>query len=162
MTQDAKLIKKDRMRYTKNTFSANLVLAAILFDVFYFVSIYQSDVGSYYYNMLVGASIIYNLVFLLASFLASEGVKSRGKGYPQLLVVLGLLQIGRIFIIPMQAHAAMIKDVQVMGNGQFIWCIVCLLASAACCIGGGITSYLNNKTLNDYLKTIEQPKVQGR
>lgn len=156
MTQDVNMIRKDRMRYTKNTFSANLVLLAILMDVFYFVSIYQSDVGSYYYNMLIGGSIIYNLVFLLAAFLSSEGVKSRGKGFPQLLVVLGLLQIGRIFIIPMQAHNAFIKELQVMGDGQFIWCVVCLLASAACCIAGGITSYLNNKTLNDYLKTIKQ------
>lgn len=156
MTQNANMIAKDRMRYTKNTFSANLVLAAILLDVFYFVSIYKSDVGSYYYNMLIGGSIIYNLVFLLAAFLSSEGVKGRGKGFPQLLCVLGVLQVVRIFIIPMQAHSAFIKDVQVMGDGQFIWCVVCLLASAACCIAGGVTSFINNKTLNDYLKTIKQ------
>ena len=38
----------DRMRYIKNKFSANMALLAILFDVFYFVSIYKTDVGSYY------------------------------------------------------------------------------------------------------------------
>lgn len=160
MTQDVKLIEKDRMRYTKNTFSANLVLLAILLDVFYFVSIYQSDVGSYYYNMLIGGSIIYNLVFLLAAFLSSEGVKSRAKGYPQVLVGIGVLQFVRIFIIPMQAHAAVVTinkvEMQVMGNGQFIWCVLCLAASAVCCIAAGISSYINNKTLNDYLKTIKQ------
>ena len=65
----------DRMRYIKNKFSANMALLAILFDVFYFVSIYKTDVGSYYYTIMIGASIIYNLVFLLAAFLSSEGVK---------------------------------------------------------------------------------------
>lgn len=156
MTQDPKLIAKDRMRYTKNTLSSNLVYLAILFDVFYFVSLYQSDVGSYYYNMLLGASIIYNLIFLLASFLASEGVKTRKPHYPELLVVLGLVQIGRIFIIPMQAHNAIIKDVQVMGDGQFYAIVAFLTLSAVCCIAAGITSYINNKALNDYLKTIKQ------
>ena len=66
----------DRMRYIKNKTSSNLTILAILFDVFYFVNLYRSDVGDYYYTILIGASIIYNLIFLLAAFLASEGVST--------------------------------------------------------------------------------------
>lgn len=66
--QDVKTIQMDRMRYTKNTLSANLVLLAIVADALYFVSLYQSDVGTYYYNILIGASVVYNLVFMLAAF----------------------------------------------------------------------------------------------
>ena len=47
MTDQDKSIKVDRMRYTKNKFSSNLALLAIIFDVFYFVSIYKSDVSNY-------------------------------------------------------------------------------------------------------------------
>ena len=71
----AKLLKDqdiplDRLRYTKNKLAADLVLLAIVFDVLYFVSLYKSDVGQYYYSMLIGVSIIYNLIFLLTAFLA--------------------------------------------------------------------------------------------
>ena len=68
---DEKTIQLDRMRFTKNTTSANLALLAILFNVLFFISIYESDKGSWYYTILVGASILYNLIFLLAAFLAS-------------------------------------------------------------------------------------------
>ena len=68
-------IKRDRMRFTKNSLSSTLVILAILFDVFYFVNIYESDVGhnvgNFYYQIRIGASIVYNLVFMLAAFLAS-------------------------------------------------------------------------------------------
>ena len=49
MTED-RMIRTDRMRFTKNSLSSNLAIAAIIFDVFYFLKIYQSDVGSFYYN----------------------------------------------------------------------------------------------------------------
>ena len=99
--EDKKTIQLDRMRYTKNTFSSRMVYLAILFDVFYFVSIYESDVGNWYYTWLIGISIVYNLVFMLISFLASEGVKNYKTGYGYLLLGLGVGQIARIFILPM-------------------------------------------------------------
>ena len=74
MTQDIQTIKKDRLRFTKDSFPATLVILAIVLDCLYFVSIYESDVGNYFYNWLIGVSIVYNLVFLLAAFLASESV----------------------------------------------------------------------------------------
>ena len=70
------VIKKDRLRFTKNKLSANLSLLAIVFNAFYFVSIYKSDVGNYYYKLIIGISVVYNLLFMLAAFLSSEGVKS--------------------------------------------------------------------------------------
>ena len=72
---DDRSVQLDRMRYTKNTASSRLALLAIVFDVLFFISIYKSDVGAYYYTMTIGGSIIYNLIFLLAAFLCSEGVK---------------------------------------------------------------------------------------
>jgi len=56
---DERTTRLDRMRFTKNTLSSNLALLAIIFDVCFFISIYESDVGSWYYTILVGGSILY-------------------------------------------------------------------------------------------------------
>lgn len=161
MTQDVQTIQKDRMRYTKDSFSSSLVLLAIVLDCLYFVSIYQSDVGTYYYSWVIGVSIVYNLVFLLAAFLASESVKNRRNGYAPVLVVLGLIQIGRVFFLPAKAHAATALvsgvDVPVMGDKQYIYVVVCLVLSAVCCIVAAVTSARNNKILADYMRSIENP-----
>ena len=159
MTRDDQLIKKDRMRYTKDKLSANLVLLAIVLDALYFVSIYRSDVGNYFYTWVIGASIVYNLLFMLTAFLASEGVKSRKKGYTPVLAGLGLMQIDRIFYLPARAHAATVsvsgQELTVMDDGQYLYVVACLALSAVCCIAAAVTSYCSNKTLAEYLRTIE-------
>ena len=100
---EQKQIQLDRMRFNKNTLGSRLVYLAILFDVLYFVSVYESDVGTWYYQALIGVSIVYNLVFMLVSFLASEGVKSYRIGYAWLLLVLNMPQeiryYGRIIAV---------------------------------------------------------------
>ena len=148
MTQEELTIKRDRMRFTKDKMSANLVIMAIVFDCLYFVSIYQTDVGSYYYTWVIGASIIYNLLFLLTAFLASEGVKNRKTGYTGLLIGIGVMQIVRIFYLPAKAHAATVvvsgTELPAMGNGQYFYVVACLAVSAACCIVAAVTSHSNN------------------
>ena len=152
-------LKLDRMRYVKNTASSRLCYLAILLNVLYFVSIYKSDVGSWYYQILVGGSIVYNLLFMLITFLASEGVKSYKENYSKVLFVLGALQVGRIFILPMQAHAAVVKisnvERAVMGNGQFIRCIIYLAGSAACLIVAGIINTRKATALKQHIRAAE-------
>lgn len=159
MTQEIKNVAVDRMRYTKDSFSSSMALLAIVFDCLYFVSIYQSDIGTYYYNWLIGISIVYNLVFLLAAFLASESVKNRKNGYAGVLILLGIIQFARIFILPAKAHAAIAlvngAEVPVMGDKQYFYVVACLVLSGVCCIVAAIVSAKNNKVLGDYMKTIE-------
>lgn len=156
---DVKQIKKDRLRFTKNSLSSSLTYLAILFDVFYFVSIYKSDIGNYYYNWLVGSSIIVNLLFLLAGFLCSEGVKNYHFGYSVTLIVLAVIQIVRIFIIPLKAHSATVKvgEVEeiVMGNAQFTRILIYLIASAALCFIAGVVGIYKSTTLKNYMKEID-------
>lgn len=159
MTQEELTIKRDRMRFTKDKLSANLVIMAIVFDCLYFVSIYQSDVGSYYYTWVIGASIVYNLLFLLTAFLASEGVKNRKTGYTGLLIGIGVMQFVRIFYLPAKAHASVVvvsgTELPAMGNGQYIYVVACLAVSAVCCIVAAVTSHTNNKNLAAHMKSIE-------
>ncbi len=160
MNDADKLIKRDRMRYTRNKLSSSLVIVAILFDVFFFVSIYKSDVGTFYYNILVGASIIYNLVFMLAAFLSSEGVKEYNEKYSYLLIVLGIIQFVRIFIIPFKAHNTIVVvssvERRVMENGQFVRCIIYLVLSALCLLSAAIIGIIRSRELKEYLKTLKE------
>ena len=163
MTPEERLIKNDRMRYTKDKFAANLILAAIVLDALYFISIYKTDVGTYYYTWVIGASIIYNLLFLLVAFLASEGVKSRKGGYTGVLIFIGLMQFVRVFYLPAKAHAATvsIQNVEqvVMPDSQYIFVVCCLIVSGVCCIAAAIASYIHNKTLANYMKSLENQAV---
>ncbi len=152
---DEKTVKLDRMRFTKNTTSSRLALLAIVFDVLYFISIYKSDVGTYYYTILIGASIIYNLVFLLATFLCSEGVKSYDTTYSWVMCVLGVIQIARIFILPMDAHKTVIDGVQVMGDAQFIRLVIYLVASALCLFAGAVINLNKSRALKAHLATLQ-------
>jgi len=156
---EQKRISLDRMRYTKNTLSSSLALCAIVFNVLYFVSIYESDVGSWYYTMLTGASIVYNLLFMLMAFLASEGVKSYKIGYSYLLLAVGVGQIARIFILPMMAYRATITvskvSYQVMEAPQFAWVVLCLILSAVCCLAGGAIGVSRSRKLAAYNATLD-------
>ena len=109
MTRDVNLIKKDRMRFTKNTLSSTLCYLAILFNVLYFANVYSTDVGNYYYSIKIGMSVVYNLLFLLFTFLCSEGVKNYSKVYSIVLLCIGAMQVVRIFDIPMKAHSTIIS-----------------------------------------------------
>ncbi len=164
MTQDIQAMdvqqtKLDRMRYTKDTFASGLVLVAIVLDALYFVSVYQSDIGSYYYTWVIGASVIYNLLFMLAAFLASEGVKSRKSDYTITLLFIGVMQFARMFYLPAKAHAATVEisgeTIPVMGDGQYYYLIVCLAISGVCCLVAAISSYINNKKLANYMSSID-------
>ncbi len=157
---EEQFIKRDRMRFTKNTLSSGLAVLAILFNVLYFVSIYKSDVGSYYYNILIGASILYNLVFMLVVFLSSEGVKGYKASFAYALLVVGILQIVRIFILPMLAHTAVVsinqQEVIVMQTAQFLRVVVYLSASAVCCLVAGVVGIQKSRALAAHMATLEQ------
>ena len=158
MNED-KLIQRDRMRFVKNSMCANLCYLGLLFDVFYFVLLYRSDVGTYYYTIQIGASIVYNLLFLLIVFLSSEEVKNYNKMYSFILLAVGAMQVVRIFVIPMAAHAATIVvdgvEVAVMGDSQFIRSVIYLAVSAACLIVSAAMNIIRCNTLEAHNKYLE-------
>ena len=154
---DASDIKKDRMKYAKNKFSSNFALLSIIFNVFYFVSIYKSDVGSFYYSILIGASVVYNLLFMLFTFLCSEGVKKYSLGYSVTLVVIGVLQAVRIFYLPAKAHSTTITvgdaEKVIMNNAQYFRVTIYLLVSSAFAVIGGVVGIVRNRILTSYIKS---------
>ena len=72
---DKDRIKLDRMRYVKDNMPSNFAILAIVFDVLYFVLIYKIN-NEFFYNFLIGVSIIVNLLFMLFGiFLSTRTVK---------------------------------------------------------------------------------------
>ncbi|MBR5287207.1 MAG: hypothetical protein IKU34_01285 [Clostridia bacterium] len=160
---EMKRVRLDRMRYTKNSLSSNLALLSIVFNVLYFVSVYESDVGSWYYSLLIGVSIVYNLLFMLMAFLSSEGVKNYRIGYAWFLLALGAGQIARIFILPASAYAATvtIKKITypVMQTQQFVLVVLWLCLSAACCFGAGVIGVRRSRMLSTYLASLDEKRA---
>ena len=163
MTPEERLVKLDRMRYTKDKMSANMILLAIVLDALYFISIYKTDVSTYYYTWVIGASIVYNLLFMLSAFLESERVKIRKCGYMGLLIFIGAMQFVRVFYLPAKAHAATVEiqnvEQVVMTDKQYIYVVACLIVSGICCIAAAINSYINTKNLNNYMQSLENKTV---
>lgn len=153
-------IKKDRLRYTKNTTSATLSYVAILFNVLYFVSIYNTDVGNYYYTMNIGFSVIANLLFLLFTFLCSEGVKNYNISYAIALIPIGIFQLIRILGIPTDAHNTVLLlgegEVRVMDDSQFTWLVICLVISAISCFAAAAIGIHKSTTLKNYEKQLNK------
>lgn len=162
---EEQMIRRDRMRFKKNKLSANLTLLAIVLDVLYFVNIYQNDAGSYYHTWLIGVSIVYNLIFMLAAFLSEEGAKNYKVTYSIPLTLLGILQVVRIFILPWQAHSYINPEAGFleppMGNGQFIYLVILLIASAVCLLAAAVVNYLKCNALASHLKMLEERSAQG-
>ena len=102
----------------------------------------------------------YNLLFLLIAFLASQGVKSRKSGYGLMLLVIGLLQIVRVFYLPAKAYAAEVEIgsemVRVMTDGQHTYVVICLVASAVCCVVAAVSSYISNQQLAQHMRELEK------
>ena len=125
----------------------------------FFISIYESDVGSWYYTILVGGSILYNLIFMLAAFLSSEGIKNYKIGYSYLMIVLGIIQIVRIFIYPVKAHNAVVtiqeQAVTVMETAQFTRVVLYLVLSAVCLFAGAVVGITRSRALAGHLATLE-------
>ena len=57
-TDDIAYIRTDRMRYEKNKISSNLALLSIVLNALFFISIYKSNVGQWYYTILIGISTL--------------------------------------------------------------------------------------------------------
>lgn len=160
---DVATIKKDRMRFKTNNLSSSLALLAVVINVLYFVCIYKSDVNQYYYTFNISLSILYNLVFMLAAFLSSIGVKNYKLKFAVILIVLGAFQIVRIFGIPLNAFNEKIvvdgAETRVMQEYQFVRTIVYLVSSSALLIASGVIGIVRTKILINYKRQIgdEQP-----
>ena len=154
------VIQNDIMRYKKNKLCANLALLGIVFGCLYFLVLYaQVKNNNFYYTWEIAFDVIYNLFFLLFVFLFSEQVKNyKKKLFPAQLIV-GILQIARIFWLPLKGITNMNGEVTVINTTTFIMFVVCLALSGACIIASAIIGFIRAKAVEDFAKKVEAGEV---
>ncbi len=158
------VLQDDILRYKKNKLPANLALLALVFNILYFTLLYTIHTTQMY-TILVGVSVIVNLLVLLGGFYASEGIKAYNKKICILLLVLAVVQIVRIFIYPLQG----LSDKWMSGNAYFgiimtpasngAMLIIYLAGSAAAFIASAVVGYINVNRRDAHLKKVESGEI---
>ena len=159
---DDAYVRVDRMRYEKNKISSTFAILAIVFNALFFVDVYKSDVGTWYYGIMIGASVVYNLLFMMIAFLISEGSKNYKMPYSVIAMILGGMQFVRLLFYPRMAHGAETQStgeiVQVMTDSQFLRVVIFLVISGVCLILSGIIGLVKCTALKKHLEAIQETR----
>lgn len=173
MADNNKILQDDTLLYRKNKLAANLALLGLLFNVLYFCILYgitrpllaDNTTSTWFVTILIGGSVILTLVSLLATFLASEGIKSYKKSYVIVLIVLAAIQIARIFIYPVYTlqHQEISRTYFWIRTGNStilgVMMIVWLCLSAACLIAAAVVGYMNCVRREAHVAAVEKGEV---
>lgn len=164
LSDNQKIVQDDILRYKKNKTASMLALLALVFNCLYFMLFYSINKESLY-TMLIGGSVILNLLVLLMGFFASEGIKGYNKKFSYVLLGLGVVQFVRIFIYPtigmangwLEGNFYFEVPMSNAANGTFF--IVYLALSSACFIGSAVHGYIVAKRLEDFQAKIDSGEV---
>jgi len=149
------VIQNDIMRYKKNKLGANLALIGLALGCIYFLSLYsQVNNDNFYYTWAIAFDVIYNLFFLLFVFLFSEQVKNYNRKLFPVQLIVGALQIARIFWLPLSGILA-----EKINVGSFLLMAIALAASGACIIASAIIGFIRAKSVEDFSKKVENGEV---
>lgn len=167
-TPNQKIIAGDILKYKTNKLASTLALVGIAFSALYFCLLYalQSTSQEYFTSTWkIGFSVILTLFSLLITFLASEGIKNYKKKFCIVLVVLAVVQIIRMFGLPLEA----LKDDGSLTNGYFFTSItpaaayaiavVWLALSAGALVASAIIGYINCVRLESHKSKEENGEI---
>lgn len=144
----------EQMRYKPNSLSSILCIFSIIFNVAHFISVYSTlEMQS---DFVIGIDVFINIVFMLFIFLGSVKTKSYQINWSYITLGFAMLQIARIFIVPLRF---MLKD-QYTGT-RFAFGVSTLVLSAVCLILSSIICYIRSKTLNTYLDLLNKEVSNG-
>lgn len=178
-TLNQQIINVDISRYKKNKLAANLALLGLVFNCLYIMLLYgikQANTAdgtrTWFVSLTIGFSVILTLIVLLATFLASEGVKGYNKKFSIVLIVLAAFQILRIFGFPLYGLKNGLLTVNYfwynpdptnysVANSvpEFVIMLVYLIASAACLIASAVIGWVRAVQLEKFTKQLEAGEV---
>lgn len=152
-----KTLKREKLpqllRYRNNSISFWLCMLAILFNVLAFLKIYEK--ASCTPDFILGIDVVINILVLLGCFVCAEEVKAYRKNFAYFSFVIAVLQIARIFIVPLKHVDVLSAEVNLFGNA-FIYLIILYVVSAASLIVSGIICIKRGNILQDYLNKLEE------
>lgn len=174
-TPNQEIIHGDLMRYKSNKLASSLALLAIIFNCLYFCLLYSFR-DKFFGTWRLGVSVILTLVVLLVTFLSSEGIKNYNKKFAIALLILAVVQIIRMFGLPLEALKYDIKNgvasqltggalnmryfgIDLSPSVAYVMLVVWLAASAACLIASAVIGYINSVKLENFNKKIESGEI---
>lgn len=173
-TKNQQIIADDILRYKKNKLASGLALLGLVFNCLYFMILYAlpNHKDKPIFTVMIGASVLFTLIVLLAIFYASEGVKGYNKKFAIVLLVCAVFQIARIFYYPLNGlhnNTLMTSDANhtfgyfgiyfKSSTGVFILMLIYLLASAACLIGAAVWGWIVAVRLEKFQKALDNGEI---
>jgi mRNA-degrading endonuclease YafQ of YafQ-DinJ toxin-antitoxin module len=160
-------LHSDIMRYKNNSASFWFCILAIVCNVAMFLIIYKTTNCTP--NVQLGIDLLINVLVLLAAFLIAERTKAYNKNGAYGAIGLGVVEILRIFWIPLFYFTKYMEYLKVEDKGSytgiigldpngFTWCCILLTAAGVCLIFAGIICLAKGKRLQDHLKNLEGGK----
>lgn len=131
----------ERMKYRPDKASYWLCIISIILNMVYFVSIYTNR--SIVPDVTIGADVLINIIFMMIVFLTSEKLKAYAKKWNVYIVIVGFIQMSRIFWLPVHFN-----QLEMLVGAKYILAIVCLITSGILLLLAGINSLANGRILN--------------
>lgn len=174
-TPNQKIISHDILKYKTNKLASTLALLGIVFNVLYFCMLY-SFTNEFFSTWKIGISVVLTLLTLLATFLASEGIKNYNKKFGIVLLVLAVIQIVRIFGLPLEALRHDIElgvENELVGGAltggyffkgiipsvAYTVMVIWLVLSAAALIASAVIGYINSARLESYNQKVNSGEI---
>lgn len=139
-----KKIAIDIMHFKANRISFWLILLAIALNVAMFIIIYKTNTSKLAADVQLGLDLIVNVVFMLTCFLAAEKTKRYSREWGIVSIVLGGLEIARIFWIPLFYFLN-----GGITSGSFSACVILLSVGGASMIFAGIIALIKHRILEE-------------
>ena len=157
----------DIMRYKNNTSSFWLCILAICFNVAMFLIIFKETNCTPDYQL--GIDLLINICVLLAAFLLAEKTKTYDKRGGYFAIGLGVIELLRIFWIPLKYFINYLSYLNVEDKGsytgviglnttQFTWCVILLVCAALSLIGAGIICLTKGNRLQKHIESLKGGK----
>lgn len=179
LSSNQQIVADDIQRYKLNKLASSLALLAIVFNALYFCLLYSFTTSNFFSTWEIGISVIMTLVTLLITFLASEGIKNYNKKYAIVLIVLAVVQIVRMFGLPLEAlnYDLGVKETIAQGGSgilaltgnyffteieseaAYVFLIIWLALSAASLVASAVIGYINSVRLENYNKKLESGEI---
>jgi hypothetical protein len=134
----------ERMRYKTDTLASGLCILSIVFDVWYFVTLYSST--TVVPDRWMGVDILINILFMLAAFLASEEAKVYAGKWAFVMFGLAAAQLARAFWLP-----ELYRELEQLTGAAYQTARLTMLASAALMLLAGLVCRRNSAALRKFL-----------
>lgn len=174
-TPNQNVIAHDILQYKTNKLASSLALLGIVFSCLYFCLLYSFK-DPFFSTWKIGISVILTLFSLLITFLASEGIKNYNKKYCIVLLALAVVQIVRMFGLPLEALSHDVEAgvagstaggaltggyffVAITPNVGYTLMIIWLALSAAALVASAVIGYINCVRLDAHSKKVASGEI---